>query len=103
MLRMLVVQRALNLSDEECEDQCTGSRALSSFLGAAKVPDKTTLCNLALGTGLPAAAPRNRLAGRPNRRAPGKPTRGLAINHRFPNASGALGIWLPRLPKSVNV
>lgn len=44
MLRMLVVQRALNLSDEECEDQCTDSRALSAFLGAAKVPDKTTLC-----------------------------------------------------------
>ena len=44
MLRMLVVQRALNLSDEECEDQCTDSRALSAFLGAARVPDKTTLC-----------------------------------------------------------
>lgn len=44
MLRMVVVQRALNLSDEECEDQCTDSRALSAFLGAAKVPDKTTLC-----------------------------------------------------------
>lgn len=44
MLRMLVVQRCLNLSDEECEDQCTDSRALSAFLGAAKVPDKTTLC-----------------------------------------------------------
>lgn len=44
MLRMLVVQRVLNLSDEECEDQCTDSRALSAFLGAAKVPDKTTLC-----------------------------------------------------------
>lgn len=44
MLRMLVVQRALNLSDEECEDQCTDSLALSAFLGAAKVPDKTTLC-----------------------------------------------------------
>ena len=44
MLRMLVVQRCLNLSDEECEDQCNDSRALSAFLGAAKVPDKTTLC-----------------------------------------------------------
>lgn len=44
MLRMLVVQRCLNLSDEECEDQCTDSRALSAFLGSAKVPDKTTLC-----------------------------------------------------------
>lgn len=44
MLRMLVVQRCLNLSDEECEDQCVDSRALSAFLGAPKVPDKTTLC-----------------------------------------------------------
>lgn len=44
MLRMLVVQRCLNLSDEECEDQCSDSRALSAFLGAARVPDKTTLC-----------------------------------------------------------
>lgn len=44
MLRMLVIQRCLNLSDEECEDQCVDSRALSAFLGAAKVPDKTTLC-----------------------------------------------------------
>ena len=44
MLRMLVVQRCLNLSDEECEDQCVDSRALSAFLGAQKVPDKTTLC-----------------------------------------------------------
>lgn len=44
MLRMLVVQRCPDLSDEECEDQCTDSRALSAFLGAPKVPDKTTLC-----------------------------------------------------------
>ena len=44
MLRMLVVQRCLNLSDEECEDQCVDSRALSAFLGVPKVPDKTTLC-----------------------------------------------------------
>ena len=34
MLRMLVVQRCLNLSDEECEDQCTDSRALSAFHAA---------------------------------------------------------------------
>lgn len=44
MLRMLVVQRCPDLSDEECEDQCNDSRALSAFLGAQKVPDKTTLC-----------------------------------------------------------
>lgn len=37
MLRMVVVQRCLNLSYEECEDQCVGSRALSAFLGATKV------------------------------------------------------------------
>jgi hypothetical protein len=43
-LRMLVAQRCLNLSDEECEDQRADSRALSTFLGSAKVPDKTTLC-----------------------------------------------------------
>ena len=44
MLRMLVARRCLNLSDEECEDQRADSRALSAFLGSAKVPDKTTLC-----------------------------------------------------------
>lgn len=44
MLRMLVIQRALNYSDRECEDECRENRSVSRFLGTEDVPDRTTLC-----------------------------------------------------------
>lgn len=44
MLRMLVAQRALTMSDRETEDELRFNESIHWFLQTEEVPDRTTLC-----------------------------------------------------------